>query len=142
MSDTNVDTEKAELEAMHSVLFLNLISQQTNMAFLFLGRVAHPQTGEVVQDFDSAKFFIDQLEMLEVKTKGNLDKREESMLKQSLTNLRMAFFESVENPMKFDEKGKPILPAEPAKPEETKAPEAAPAEPTDEESKKRFSKKY
>lgn len=141
MSDTNVDQDKMEQEAVHSVLFLNLISQQTNMAFLMLGRIAHPQTGEVVQDFDSAKFFIDQLEMLDVKTKGNLNKQEESMLKQSLTNLRMAFFEAVENPMKFDEKGKPILP-ESAKPAEAKAPEAASTEAADEESNKRFSKKY
>ena len=34
---------------------------------------------------DRAQRLIDQLEMLEIKTKGNLDKREEGLLKQGLS---------------------------------------------------------
>ena len=41
---------------------------------------------------------IGQLEMLEAKTRGNLSKREESVLKQSLMSARMAFVEAVEEP--------------------------------------------
>src|SRR3954466_13523848 len=86
----------ASREEIISALFANLIIQQTNMAFMFLGRVPHPDSGEIIQDFESAKFFIDQLEMIEVKTKGNLDKRESDLLKQSLTGLRMAFVEAMD----------------------------------------------
>ena len=67
-----------------SALFANMIVQQTNMALMLLGKVPHPETGEKYKDLESAKMFIDQLEMIEVKTKGNLDKREDGLLKQSL----------------------------------------------------------
>ena len=138
----------ASREEIISALFANLVIQQTNMAFMFLGRVPHPETGEVVQDFESAKFFIDQLEMIEVKTKGNLDKREEGLLQQSLTGLRMAFVEAIdgkkgEAPLEqptstpsISETPKPTEAAQQSAPiSETK-----PA--TEDESRKKFSKKY
>lgn len=136
----------ASREEIISALFANLIIQQTNMAFMFLGRVPHPETGEVIQDFESAKFFIDQLEMLEVKTKGNLDKREEALLKQSLTGLRMAFVEAIDGKKGEPEKSISTPPvAEAPKPVEAPqqtapAPESKPA--PDDESRKKFSKKY
>lgn len=136
----------ASREEIVSALFANLVVQQTNMAFMFLGRVPHPETGEVVQDLESAKFFIDQLEMIEVKTKGNLDKREEGLIKQSLTGLRMAFVEAMDG--KGNAPAAPVLtPAREEKPATENAqpipvspPESKPA--PDEESRKKFSKKY
>lgn len=134
----------ASREEIISALFANLVIQQTNMAFMFLGRMPHPETGEVVQDLETAKFFIDQLEMLEVKTKGNLDKREEELLKQSLTGLRLAFVEAVGG-----KKSEPQKSAAAPQPSQTqKSPEtssAAPApesKPAEDESRKKFSKKY
>lgn len=88
-------TEELSPEEFLSALFVNLIMQQTNMALMFLGKAPHPETGEVVQDFDTAKYFIDQIEMLEAKTKGNLNRKEDQILKQSLTMLRMAYVEAV-----------------------------------------------
>lgn len=138
----------ASREEIISALFANLVVQQTNMAFMFLGRVPHPETGEVVQDFESAKFFIDQLEMIEAKTKGNLDKREEGLLKQSLTGLRMAFVEAIDGkkggaPLQQPTATPPI--SEASKPAEAAQPtpptsEAKPA--VEDESRKKFSKKY
>ena len=135
----------ASREEIVSALFANLVVQQTNMAFMFLGRVPHPETGELMQDFESAKFFIDQLEMIEVKTKGNLDKREEGLLKQSLTGLRMAFVEAIDG----KKGGAPVQEQAPtqAVSESTEptqpAPEAAAPEPAaEDESRKKFSKKY
>ena len=78
-----------------SALFAGLVVQNTNMALVLMGQVPHPETGERSQDLDGAQFFIEQLEMLAVKTKGNLDKREEQLLQQNLTALRMAFVEAV-----------------------------------------------
>src|SRR5437667_7396306 len=78
-------------EEMMSSLFVGLVVQQTNMALMLLGRMPHPETGQTMQDIESAKLFIDQLEMLEGKTRGNLDKQEDKLLKQSLTALRLAF---------------------------------------------------
>ena len=85
-------------EQMISAMFAHLVMQQTNMALIFLGQMPHPHTGQTAQDLEQARYFIDQLEMLEVKTKGNLDKQEEAILKQSLTSLRLAFVEAVHHP--------------------------------------------
>ena len=80
-------------EELHSALFSNLVLQEGNMALMLLGKVPHPETGETVKDLDSAKLFIDQLEMLAAKTKGNLNPDEQSLLNQTLTAVRMAYVE-------------------------------------------------
>ena len=63
-------------EEMLSARFAGLVMQQTNLALMLLGRVPSPETGKTVRDLESAKMFIDQLEMLEAKTRGNLDPQE------------------------------------------------------------------
>lgn len=145
MSNLHEDTmADASREEIMSALFANMVLQHTNMAFMCLGRVPNPETGKVMQDYESAKFFIDQLEMLEVKTKGNLDKREEGLLKQSLTNLRMAFVEAIEKESKAPpQKTEPAHPPE-AKPSEAAKPSIAPETEVKakEEGHKKFTKKY
>jgi hypothetical protein len=122
-------------EEVMSALFAQLVMQQANMAMMLLGKVAHPETGQVIKDIDAARLFIDQLEMLEAKTRGNLTKEESNLLKQSLMSLRLGFVEAVEAPTpKADtathEAQKPAAPTS-----ETSAPE-------EEEHRKKFSKKY
>jgi hypothetical protein len=133
--DNQEPLANASREEVMSALFMNLVVQQTQMAFMLLGRIPHPESGEVMQDFEGAKFFIDQLEMIEVKTKGNLDKREEGLLKQSLTSLRMAFVEAV---------NKPAGEAKAAPPAGTGSGSEKPveAQESSDDSKKKFSKKY
>lgn len=129
-------------EEMMSALFAQLVIQQSNMAMLLMGKVPHPQTGETVRDIEAARLFIDQLEMLEAKTKGNLTKEEDHLLKQSLMSLRMAFVEAVESPAPeaqkpdAEKKPEPVMP-----PLENKIESPADAGP-DAESKKKFTKKY
>jgi hypothetical protein len=132
------ETELGEIshEEMMSALFAQLVMQQSNMAMLLLGKVPNPQTGETVRDIEAARLFIDQLEMLEVKTKGNLRKEEEQLLKQSLMSLRMTFVEAVQSPDAATKK------PEAAPAVEEKKVEAAPEAAVDEESKKKFTKKY
>jgi hypothetical protein len=145
-------TEHTELsglsrEEMHSVLLAQLIMQQSNMAMMLLGKVPDPRSGKAVHDLEAARLFIDQLEALEAKTKGNLTKEEEALLKQNLMALRLAFVEVVESPKPADPSAEPSQP-----PTATEAPPAAPENKTtltpgadvatDESSGKRFSKKY
>jgi len=47
------------------------------MALMLLGKDAAPGNRRTLRDIESAKMFIDQLEMLEAKDQGNLDKNEE-----------------------------------------------------------------
>ena len=120
-------------EEMMSALFAQLVVQQSNMAMLLMGKVPHPQTGQTMRDIEAARLFIDQLEMLEAKTKGNLTKEEDQLLKQSLMGLRMAFVEAVESPESEAKKGET--------PAENKI-EAGSQPAADEDSKKKFTKKY
>jgi hypothetical protein len=134
----------ASREEIMAALFANMVIQQTNMAMMFLGKTPHPETGQVILDLEAAKMFIDQLQMLEAKTKGNLSKQEDNLLKQALAALHMAFVEAVEG------EGKAPTPADSAKIAEPPAnqPQATPPPATEappaaaEESRKKFSKKY
>jgi hypothetical protein len=124
-----------------SFLFAQMVMQQSNMAMMLMGKVAHPETGKVVQDVEAARFFIDQLEMLEVKTKGNLSKDEESLLKQTLMTLRLSFVDIVESSASSKQQPKTPTPQEQTSPR-AEADQAPADEPTDDEHRKKFSKKY
>jgi hypothetical protein len=139
---SNAKTTEAELSGgisrseMLSALFAQLVIQQSNMAMLLMGKVPHPETGETVRDIEAARLFIDQLEMLEAKTKGNLNKDEEHLLKQSLMSLRMAFVEAVETPPTE------TTTTEAAAPVAENKIEAGAVPSVEDESKKKFTKKY
>ena len=124
----------------YSTLFGHLVVQQSNMAQMLMGKVAHPETGQTFKDLDAARLFIDQLEMIEVKTKGNLTPEESGLLKQSLMALRLAFVEAVDSSPSGSVKS----------PGPTPAPQPAPESPvanpvmggSAEEHRAKFSKKY
>jgi len=132
-------------EEMRSALFAHMVMQQSSMAMMLLGKTAHPETGKMVRDLEAAKLFIDVLEMLEFKTKGNLNQDEAALLKQSLMSLRMAFVEAVDSPPPQTESrpdhGSPPTGSVPA-PEPAKAEPAPGAAPTEDEHRKKFTKKY
>jgi hypothetical protein len=125
-----------------SALFAHMVIQNTNMALLFLGKAPHPQTGEHIHDLEAARMFIDQLEMLEAKTKGNLSPEEQKLLQQSLMHLRMAFVEAVEHPPRGAPAAKPVeAPAQGTPPPAGEAPSPVTGAGAD-EPQKRFSKKF
>ena len=131
-----------------SALFAHLIMQQANMAMMLLGKMAHPETGKTVKDIDAARFFIDVLEMLEAKTRGNLSKEEAAVLKQTLMSLRLSFVEAVESGPAPAAAKSPDPSATP-EPASTPAagggppPAAAASTPAEEdEHRKKFTKKY
>jgi len=137
MSDsTNAQNPPEQMgrDEMYSALFAHMVMQQSQMAMMLLGQVPHPESGKTMQDLDGAKLFIDQLEMLEVKTKGNLSKEEANLLKQTLMSLRLAFVEAVNAAPSA-----PSAPTEQGTDEKKTTETAAPAP---EESHKKFSKKY
>jgi len=122
-----------------SALFAHLVMQQSNMAMMLMGKTPHPETGKPVRDFESAKLFIDLLEMLEAKTKGNLDKHEAGFLKQNLTALRMAFVEAADH--ERSAKPEKTVPETPTTAAAAEAPPQTESSGSD-ESRKKFSKKY
>ena len=64
-------------------------------ALYHLGYVKDPETGETAEANRSlAKQTIDTLEVLQEKTRGNLDAEESQLLQNLLTELRMRFIEA------------------------------------------------
>jgi len=130
-------------DEMMTALFAHLVMQQSNLAMMLMGKAPHPETGQRVRDLECAKLFIDLLEMLEAKTKGNLTKEEQNLLKQTLTAVRMGFVEAVESPSAQSEPNpKEEQSVEGAKSEADKASSLEGATPAQEESHKKFTKKY
>lgn len=73
-------------------LFTGLVLQHSQLAMMMLGQIADPETGLAApKDLESAKMFIDLLEMLEFKTRGNLSADESALLKEHIELTRKAF---------------------------------------------------
>ena len=74
--------------------FIEFVMMQAQNSALFLGQIPSPKTGEPEVNLDLARMFIDQLEMIQEKTRGNLTNEEMMVLRNTLSNLQMAFVEA------------------------------------------------
>ncbi len=91
------------------------------MMLMGQGQAAPPETGQIIKDLDGARMFIEQLEMLEAKTKGNLSKQEDGLLKQALAAVRMSFVEAMD-----EQPGQAPAPSQRIAPEPEPKPSPAP----------------
>ena len=73
--------------------FIEFIMMQAQNAALFLGQIPNPQTGKGEVNLELAKIFIDQLAMIQEKTRGNLTNEEEQILRSTISNLQVVFVE-------------------------------------------------
>src|SRR5881398_4012875 len=89
MAEVQTNTQTGEL----SQRFIEFVMMQAQNAALFLGQIPNPQTGQGEVNLELAKMFIDQLGMIQEKTRGNLTSEEAAVLKNTLANLQMAFVE-------------------------------------------------
>ena len=71
--------------------FTDFVILQAQNAGFFLGQLPNPATGQTQVNLKAARTVLDSLEMLEVKTKGNLTAEEEKLLQAALTNLRSLY---------------------------------------------------
>jgi len=71
--------------------FVYFVQMQMQNVLLCLGLIDHPSAPKGEPDLQAAKMFIDQLEMIHEKTRGNLTKDEEKFLAGVLSELQMAF---------------------------------------------------
>lgn len=90
-STPNEDAAANEMPAPPPASFTVLISMLFSQAMAMLGQMPDPSSGETTINKPFAKHYIDTLEMLQEKTKGNLDDEETSMLSEALHALRMMY---------------------------------------------------
>lgn len=89
--NSDAENNDAELPPPPPASFEVLISLLFTQAMGTLGHMPHPATGKVEVNKPYAKHYIDTLEMLGEKTKGNLSDDESKMLSEALHALRMAY---------------------------------------------------
>ena len=68
-----------------------LLSTLATEAMVAMGQLPHPVTQEASINIPHARYAIDMLEMLQAKTKGNLETGEDQLLTDLLHQLRMLF---------------------------------------------------
>ena len=144
MAEVQTSTQSGEL----SQRFIEFVMMQAQNAALFLGQIPNPQTGQGEVNLELAKMFIDQLAMIQEKTRGNLTNEETAVLRNTLSNLQMAFVEVSQqsrgqSPAASPQAGPSEQPAESSAASVPAEPSSAPVTPQGEtESRKKFTKSY
>jgi hypothetical protein len=148
MAEVQKTTQSGEL----SQRFIEFVVMHAQNAALFLGQIPNPKTGEPEVNLDFARMFIDQLAMIQEKTRGNLTSEEATVLRNALSNLQMAYVEVAREPGTVRPEpargGEGAPQAEPTAPAEQ--PSAGTPEPSapgtstepETESRKKFTKSY
>ena len=122
--------------------FIEFVMMQAQQAAMSLGRIPNPQTGKPEINLEIARLFIDQLEMIHEKTRGNLTTEEAEILTRVLSDLQLSFVQVAGS---APEAAQPVVAdasEEPDAPAATTAPEP-PSDPAPEaENRKKFTKSY
>ena len=88
------EVQRTTLSGEMTQRFIEFVMMQAQNAALFLGQIPNPQTGKPETNLEVARMFIDQLAMIQEKTRGNLTNEETMVLGNTLSNLQMAFVEA------------------------------------------------
>jgi hypothetical protein len=139
MAEVQTSTQTGEL----SQRFIEFVMMHAQNAALFLGQIPNPKTGQGEVNLELAKMFIDQLEMIREKTRGNLTNEESAVLRTTLSNLQMVYVEVTQR------EGKSAVQPGTPQPEQAPPPsqpppssESPPIASTESEPKKKFTKSY
>jgi len=135
MAEVQTSTQSGEL----SQRFIEFVMMQAQNAALFLGQIPNPQTGQGEVNLEIAKMFIDQLAMIQEKTRGNLSNEEMAVLRNTLSNLQMTFVEISQQQRGEGPVASPEPPPAASASSETKE---TPAPQAEAESRKKFTKSY
>ena len=143
MAEVQKTTQMGEV----SQRFVEFVMMHAQNAALFLGQIPNPQTGQGEVNLDLAKMFVDQLAMIQEKTRGNLTNEETTVLRNAISNLQMAFVEVSQSSRGASSTApSPAEPAEAPAPKATDEPSAQTSvetpPPSESESRKKFTKSY
>jgi hypothetical protein len=89
----NNDRDLSQNE-QNRALFVQLVVMLATSAMQQLGKLVNPATGKTEVHLEAAEATIDLLDMLRVKTAGNLDEEEQRILADSLHTLRLNYWET------------------------------------------------
>jgi hypothetical protein len=75
----------------NELLFMQLVLQNQQLAMMSMGKLKNPVTDKIERNLEFAKMSIDTLDMLAVKTKGNLSEYEEKFLTEVIKDLKLNY---------------------------------------------------
>jgi hypothetical protein len=78
---------------MPPATFEFLVHTLFTQALMAFGRIPNPITNKAIKNVATARHFIDTLDMLEVKTRGNLSSDEQRLLEEVQHQLRTMFLQ-------------------------------------------------
>jgi hypothetical protein len=87
-------------DANHNILFMQLVIQNQQIAMMAMGKLKNPVTDKVERNLEHAKIYIDTLDMLQAKTKGNLSEYEEKFLTETLKDLKLNYVDEADKDKK------------------------------------------
>src|ERR1700757_5228985 len=87
------EVQKTTQSGQMTQRFIEFVMMHAQNAALFLGQIPNPQTGKGEVNLDVARMFIDQLAMIQEKTRGNLSSEESTVLRNTLSNLQLVYVE-------------------------------------------------
>ena len=80
---------------INELLFMQLVMQNQQIAMMSMGKLKHPVSDKIERNLELAKISIDTLDMIKVKTKGNLSSNEEKFLDEVIRDLKLNYVDEV-----------------------------------------------
>ena len=93
----NQDLSKKNID-----LFNYLIKTFQTSGLISLGKITNPITSKRDKNLDQASFYIELLKMISVRMKENLTDREEQLLINTISELKLIYLREVENKTRME----------------------------------------
>jgi hypothetical protein len=139
MAEVQTNTQSGEMTQR----FIEFVMMQAQNAALFLGQIPNPQSGKAEVNLEVARMFIDQLVMIQEKTRGNLSGDETTVLRNALASLQMAYVEAAQGTHGSVPSESSSAPEASAPPEASEPASESPSPESDDSgSRKKFTKSY
>lgn len=88
------------MEHTNELLFMQLVLQNQQIAMMSMGKLKHPVSDKIERNLDLAKISIDTLDMLKIKTRGNLSDYETKFLDEVIKELKLNYVDEMNKDQK------------------------------------------
>jgi hypothetical protein len=97
-----------EILSKKEQLFMYLVGTFQSSAWIALGKIKNPMTEKSKVNIEQASFYIDLLDMMQEKMKGNLTDYEEQMLINTVSELKLNLIDEKKKNISKDKKEKKL----------------------------------
>ena len=97
-----------EILSKKEKLFMYLVGTFQSSAWIALGKIKNPMTEKSRVNIEQASFYIDLLDMMQEKMKGNLTDYEEQMLINTVSELKLNLIDEKKKNISKDKKEKKL----------------------------------